>query len=95
MAKLFHPSNIDYQRWTGHVRKLFDLLADGAVHDRDDIVRHVGTRGFTGRVSDLRREGYIIVCRRANEGGATNYQLTKYVGYDTTGNHKCPTCTCK
>ena len=64
-------------------------------HSRDEIVRKTDIKGFTARISDLRKAGYFIECSRVSDAGETTYRIAAYVGYDTTGKHTCPTCTCK
>jgi hypothetical protein len=91
----FIPEPQDYERWRGHKRKMFEFMRDMKWHSRDAIVEYVGTKGFTGRISDLRKAGYMVPVDRQNDAGATSYRISEYVGYDTTGKHTCPTCTCK
>ena len=65
------------------------------LHSREEIVARTGVKGFTARISDIRKAGYVVECNRASDAGATTYRILEFVGYDTTGKHTCPTCTCK
>ena len=85
----------DYVRWSKQVKKIFDVLKDGIVHTRQELVNISGAKNPTSRVSDLRKSGYDIQCLRVSDMGASTFQILAFVGYDTTGRHRCPTCTCK
>lgn len=52
---------------------LFEILRDRKVHSVEEIEIRMGKRLNTGRVVELRNEGYIVVSRRA--GGKTGYVL--------------------
>ena len=90
----FIPNPSDWERWKGHKRRMFLFMRDGRWHRRDDIAEYVGTKGFTGRISDLRSMGYIIECSRTSEAGDTAYRIKEFVGSSTTNPNHCPTCTC-
>ena len=94
VPRIFVPEPKDWERWSGHKRKMFEFLRDGRWHNRDAIVEYVGTKGFTGRISDLRQRGYVIECQRATEGGGTIYRILEYTGVSTTKGGHCPSCTC-
>lgn len=91
----FIPEPLDWERWKGHRVKMFNVLRDGMWHSREEIVARTGVKGFTARISDIRKAGYVVECNRASDAGATTYRILEFVGYDTTGKHTCPTCTCK
>jgi hypothetical protein len=95
MQRPFIPEPQDWERWKGHKVKVFNVLRDGKWHSRDEIVRRTGVKGFTARISDLRKAGYVVEVNRTNDEGGTTYRILEYVGVDTTGKHTCPTCTCK
>ena len=92
----FLPEPQDWKRWSNHLRLFYEVLKDGKRHTREQIEDHSGSKGFTGRISDLRKRGYDVKCERASDGGATTYHIAAhYPGMDLTGKHTCPTCTCK
>ena len=91
----FIPAPTDWTRWKGHKRKMFTFMKDGNWHSRDEIAEYVGTKGFTGRISDLRTMGYVIECNRTSRTGGTAYRIKGYVGVSTTNPNHCTTCSCK
>lgn len=57
--------------------RILDVLKDGKSHSVPEIHRRAGTSRLNSRVSDLRKQGYNIVCERIPHAmGAAAYQYT-------------------
>ena len=91
----FLPEPHDYARWSGHRRKIFEVLRDVNWHSREELAERSGSLQVASRISQLRKAGYRIECDRTGEYGDSSYKITEYAGYDTTNPKHCDTCTCK
>ena len=99
-AREFIAEPQDFERWSSHLRLMWDVLKDGGWHTREEIVKFGGakpgaeTKGFTGRITNLRTRGCLIVCDRLGSSGATRYRLMGVLkGSTTTLKGHCPCCT--
>jgi len=91
-ATKFVANEKDYARWNKQMKSIYDVLADGNWHSREELEKASGAKQPTARVSELRKQGYIIDCQRVSDIGATVYKILSYVGYDTTKTKHCYCC---
>jgi|13_taG_2_1085334.scaffolds.fasta_scaffold10835_4 hypothetical protein len=94
-SRPFLPEPQDYERWSGHRRKIFEVLRDVNWHSREELAERSGSLQVASRISQLRKAGYRIECDRTGEYGDSSYKITEYAGYDTTNPKHCDTCVCQ
>lgn len=56
--------------------RILDVLQDGKAHSVAEIHRRAGTSRLNSRISDLRKDGYVIRCGTVK--GATNSERYTY-----------------
>jgi hypothetical protein len=88
----FLPEPQDIERWSKHVKLLFDVLKDKKWHTRSELVEKTNSSALTARISDLRKTGYVIECARVSEEGTTAYKILDFVGTSTTQAVHCNCC---
>ncbi len=90
--KPFTLTDADLAVHSGHKRKLLEAMRSGGWVSHEELVSATGTRNFTARITNLRDDHYIIVCRREPDNGGTWYQLQGRSDAPTTQRRKCPNC---
>ncbi len=93
----FTITDVDLSRWRGQKRALLDILSDGKIHDRESLARASGATQMPSRISELRKDGWLIACVRYGAGDKvwTAYQIDGYTGEDNTSKRHCASCRCE
>tara|TARA_Y100000593_G_C4312764_1_gene339196 strand:+ start:2057 stop:2386 length:330 start_codon:yes stop_codon:yes gene_type:complete len=79
-------------RWNKHVQIIYDVLKDREYHDKQEILDATKTGNFQARIHELRKNGYLIECKKINKAGKTMYRIIEYTGKDTTSRKHCYCC---
>lgn len=93
----------DLKRWKGIklaflkelTRDRFDIWGYAAVSRTTLENAAGGSINPATRISELRKDGWLVKCFRGTPETDTWYQLTGYTGSDNTRKRHCATCRCE